>query len=85
MNERIIELQQQAYRFADRNTREGDNQFATVQLGKFAELIIAKCIEKCEFVSGMVAVTNNDDEISRKCEATAKSCAMMIKQHFGVE
>ena len=51
---------------------------------KFAELIIQLCIAKCEFVATMTAVTNDDDEMSRKCEATANSCATMIKDHFGV-
>lgn len=47
MNERLIELQKQAYQFADRNTQEGDNQFATIQLGKFAELLIEDCKMIC--------------------------------------
>jgi ABC-type amino acid transport substrate-binding protein len=44
MNERLLALQKQAYAYADKNTQEGDNQFAMIQLGKFAELIVQECI-----------------------------------------
>ena len=43
MNERLLALQKQAYAYADKHTQEGDNQFAMIQLGKFAELIIQEC------------------------------------------
>ena len=52
---------------------------------KFAKLIIQTCIDKCEFVGTMAFVSNHNDEIARKCESTAKDCAMMIKQHFRIE
>ena len=45
MNERILALQKQAYAYADKHTQEGDNQFAMIQLGKFAELIVQECLE----------------------------------------
>ena len=51
---------------------------------KFAELIVAECVGKCEFVANMATITNTG-EMARKTKATADSCATMIKQHFGVE
>jgi hypothetical protein len=45
MNERTTELKSQAYQYADRNTQDGDNMFATLQLEKFAELIVRECAE----------------------------------------
>ena len=45
MNERLLALQKQAYAYADKHTQEGDNQFAMIQLGKFAELIVQECAD----------------------------------------
>jgi membrane-associated PAP2 superfamily phosphatase len=80
MNERIKELAEQAGMVYDPD----QGQFDNFDEQKFAELIVQECIKKCEFVATMAAVTN-DGEMSRKCEATANSCSMMIKQHFGVK
>ena len=86
MNKRIADLFAQALDAAVPETWTTLNPVQLMRLrDKFAELIVRECISKCEFIATMAAVTNNDDEISRKCEATANSCAMMIRQHFGVE
>ena len=88
MNEKIKEFIAKATTVED-TYPAGCNGYPTpvygFDKGKFAELIIQLCIDKCEFVATMAAVTNDDDEMSRKCEATANSCATMIKQHFGVK
>ena len=76
MNERIKQLMQQSmveYQFDLRFSPE-----------KFAELIVRECVAKCEVVANMATITNNG-EMARKTKATADSCAIMIKQHFGVE
>ena len=51
---------------------------------KFAELIVAECVKKCDFVAAMAEITNTG-EMARKTKATADSCAQMIEQHFGIE
>jgi hypothetical protein len=88
MNERIKQLAEQAKQYAREvmaHPMDPTLFSADVFQQKFAELIVQECIKKCEFVATMAAVTNDDDEMSRKCEATANSCSIMIKQHFGVK
>lgn len=51
---------------------------------KFAELIVAKCVNQCEFVAGQAEITNTG-EMARKTKATADNCAFWIKEYFGVE
>ena len=46
---------------------------------KFAELIVRECVAKCEVVANMATITNTSTK------ATADSCAIMIKEHFGVK
>lgn len=53
-------------------------------LERFAELIVRECIDKCEFVANMATITNAG-EMACKTKATADSCDIMIKEHFGVE
>ena len=78
MNERIRELAADAG-YPDYMTYGQDKV-----LEKFAELIVRECVAKCEVVANMATITNNG-EMARKTKATADSCAIMIKQHFGVE
>lgn len=91
MNERIIELQKQAYQFADRNTREGDNQFATIQLGKFAELLIEESLKVMQqewYDLNNAPVIENESprdvgfRVGKKSEINVLMAK--IKTHFGV-
>jgi hypothetical protein len=66
MNERLQELKSQAYQYADRNTQDGDNRFATLQLEKFAELIIKESVKflsdcDCEFEAEQLQEFWNDE------------------------
>jgi hypothetical protein len=81
MNERIREFKEQATRTA---MWIGDPDAGELDAEKFAELIVRECIAQCEFVANMATLTNNG-EMARKTQATAESCAKMIKKHFGVE
>ena len=83
MNERVIELAKQAAKYADYYAMLSDNAEQEIFTKKFAELIVAECVGKCEFVANMATITNTG-EMARKTKATADSCATMIKQHFGV-
>jgi hypothetical protein len=85
MNPRIQELALQAgavnvWEWASDDVLDTKNMDAE----KFAELIVAECVKKCEFVAAMAEITNTG-EMARKTKATADSCAQMIGQHFGVE
>ena len=86
MNERIKELMKQAGIFPVYQHRDAEGYWyetANYEAEKFAELIVAECIDKCEFVANMATITNTG-EMARKTKATADSCATMIKQRFGV-
>lgn len=92
MNERIKELKSQAYQYADRNTQDGDNRFATLQLEKFAELIIQDAInmmrQEWYTLNNLPKVENESPRdvglrVGRKGEII--SLMEKIKQHFGVE
>ena len=83
MNKRIKLLDQQAVDYAnnvcDANGIYKGKEYLTVVKEKFAELIVRECVAKCEVVANMATITNTSTK------ATADSCAIMIKQHFGVE
>ena len=83
MNERIQKLIEQATS-TQGPTPHNPLTFEVFDKEKFAELIVRECVAKCEVVANMATITNNG-EMARKTKATADSCAMMIKQHFGVE
>jgi hypothetical protein len=87
MNERIKELAEQAGWYkADSLPSDwdaGDYIVSADEMKKFAELVVKECIKKCEFIADQAAMTNNG-EIARKTCATAESCAVMIKEHFGI-
>jgi hypothetical protein len=87
MNAQAIELYKQALEFAYTTIGKDHadtSYFQGTVAGKFAELIVRKCVRKCEFVAAMAEITNTG-EMARKTKATADSCAQMIKEHFGVE
>jgi hypothetical protein len=53
MNERMIELYKQAQEFAYKNISEeywNTDNFHAIVSGKFAELIVKECVEKCVYV-----------------------------------
>ena len=87
MNQRIFELAKQAdliqWDILPSGAKTPDYE-SVVNAKKFAELIVAECVKKCEFVAAMAEITNTG-EMARKTKATADSCAQMIGQHFGVE
>jgi hypothetical protein len=84
MNERIQELWEEAtVSMWPRPGKFTAGEY-DYHLEKFAELIVAECIGKCEFVANIAEITNTG-EMARKTKATADSCATMIKEHFGVE
>jgi len=86
MNKRILELAEQAGALEVKTvlntppavSLNGD------EIEKFAKLIIQECVAQCESVANMTTITNTG-EMARKTQATAKGCAVQIKQYFGVE
>jgi len=80
MNERIIELAEQAG--AGRRAGISGLVFRNNELEKFAELIVRECIAKVsEWDMGIddpVGATDNTSEVARDMVAE-------IKEHFGVE
>ena len=73
MNERILELYQQAAEFAYKNiSKESWNtdNFHAVVSGKFAELIILEC-------ASLFPQTFTDEQYQRRIDKS-------IKKHFGV-
>jgi hypothetical protein len=77
MNERIRELEKQAWEFVDKtwNWANANNPSqATLFKAKFAELIVKECIAQCE--------KNAEHEW---LGSGSKLSAFNIKEHFGVE
>jgi ribosomal protein L12E/L44/L45/RPP1/RPP2 len=90
MNDRAIELYKQAGAKAyelckERGHKVGeiDSIWVSIMAATLSDLIVKECIKKCEFIADQAAMTNNG-EIARKTCATAESCAVMIKEHFGI-
>lgn len=80
MNERIRQLLEQAK--TESSQWLGSKPATTItydELEKFAQLIVRECVAKCEVVANMATITNTSTK------ATADSCAIMIKEHFGVK
>lgn len=84
MNRHLTLLSSEAYSYATEHANEFSPEFMGFYDKKFAELIINDCISQCKVV-GQMALITNDGEMARKTEATAISCTMMIKEHFGVK
>ena len=79
MNERMIELYQEASEFAYKICREegreggtSDHIWNTLSTGKFAELIVGECADLFEVEWGEEKLTGND-------------VGYVVKKHFGVE
>ena len=79
MNQRAIELYQQAVTFAY-NTAGDDAGKGTIleslTAGKFAELIVRECVAICQDVDG-------EEDAMAKCGR--QDCSVEIREHFGVE
>jgi hypothetical protein len=79
MNERIKELEKQAWEFVDKtwNWANANNPSqATLFKTKFAELIVRECVDIC---------MKNQYEGTPLYNNGSISSAEFIKQHFGVE
>ena len=75
MNERIRKLAEQAdWRFSDKITGDELQPILDKRLEKFAELIVAECMQ-------IIKVDMYEDAISNMW---SKNKLQMIKQHFGV-
>jgi hypothetical protein len=81
MNERIKELEKQAWEFVDKtwNWANANNPSqATLFKAKFAELIVKECAELCEGEAIFAGSNGRKD-------ASASNCSTIIRKHFGVE
>ena len=91
MNKRILELAEQAEKYADDNFK-GQPTYSEAYDSKFAELIVRECIAQCEQVataadakSKSKFVTDDGRMLHEGMWGGAKNCSVQIKQHFGVE
>ena len=76
MNERIKELWSQAGGHYDSGNQHTWPQYTIDDPEKFAELIVAECIDICQDTDG-------EDNIDAK--SGRQDCAVEIREHFGVE
>lgn len=84
MNERIRELRRQAtlveiYTANDGTVAEGKS----VDLEKFAELIVQECASICE-LNGQSYKHSFTPVKAKLAESTSVYCGTLIKKHFGV-
>jgi len=54
----------------------GDKMYASIDLEKFAELIVRECVSICQDVDG-------EDNIDAR--SGRQDCAVEIREHFGVD
>ena len=81
MNERIVDLYEQASSFASEEENSTKSYKDRVMI-KFAQLIVAECAKVAVFKdSGMAASA----DVAGYMAAGRSTAAHMIKQHFGVE
>jgi hypothetical protein len=94
MNERIKELEKQAWEFVDKtwNWANANNPSqATLFKTKFAELIVRECMSMCDDVSNdylknrKAAFDFQDKNIYAEGEAACDILKFKMKTHFGVE
>ena len=78
MNERIILLAEQAEKYADDNFK-GEPTYSEAYDSKFAELIVAECLEACSRVNEIRHF------VPPTQEQVVLSCMREIEQYFGVE
>jgi len=82
MNERIEELRNQAWLYANDQVREFSPEFTMFYTEKFAELIVRECADKIRgnftrHVTGSVRNTDFNIGLSRAISS--------IEEHFGVD
>jgi hypothetical protein len=84
MNERIKELLKKATRRVDREDREW--VFSEVDQKKFAELIVAECVQTL-IDHTPVLFTNEvaEEDWDKGYDRAMKDCVHYIQEHFGVE
>lgn len=82
MNDRIVQLAEQAGWFVDDGDIFADDCFDPVNtnLEKFAELIVRECIKICEDMDGV-----DNFKTYMHPRTPRYDCALEIKEHFGVE
>jgi len=86
MNERIYDIEKQAWEFVDKtwNWANANNPSqATLFKAKFAELIVRECIKQCQ--SNDCDVDRYSDEYDNGVHFGVQECVQSLKQHFGVE
>jgi hypothetical protein len=71
MNERIKELADEAWQYANNNSRDGDDTHGWLYRDKFAELIVRECQTVVEWAISV--------------DSTIGRVPMLIKEHFGVK
>ena len=76
MNERINLLAEQA----EMSANKGDHVDVKLMMEKFAELIVAECVEQCN-INFVGTVGSHPSAHNRG----VKKCIDNIKQHFGVK
>ena len=76
MNERIVDLYEQASLFASEEENPTKSYKDRVMI-KFAQLIVRECANHCDLLL--------DHKISSEWSRGTHNCFRAIKQHFGVE
>jgi hypothetical protein len=78
MNERIRELAEQAWQYANNNSRDGDGTHGCLYRDKFAELIVLECLDivaNADMTGSWI--THPKDVLYVACD--------QVKNHFGVQ
>jgi hypothetical protein len=76
MNERIVDLYEQASLFASEEENPTKSYKDRVMI-KFAQLIVRECANHCDLLL--------DHKISSEWSRGTHDCSRAIKRHFGVE
>jgi hypothetical protein len=74
MNERIRELADQAWQYADDNSRDGDGRHGHLYRDKLAELIVRECIQQLRYKSAQLMDVDYFPEYKEQLE-----------KHFGIK
>ena len=79
MNERIKELANEAWQYANNKSRDGDDTHGWLYRDKFAELIVEECMWK--IMQRKEEAIDNDWHVDEAMSAAISD----ISEHFGVE
>lgn len=93
MNYLLEKLASESWKYADKNSTEGDNKFGNLQLSKFSELIIKECVSIIINEGKKIAIaiprvdSSNYVQVATQSGkvAAAMEYAAKIKQQFQVE